>query len=52
MMLEHLGLEAAGRSVERAVASVLAEGAFRTPDLGGTSQTGEVTSAVIDRLTE
>jgi tartrate dehydrogenase/decarboxylase/D-malate dehydrogenase len=50
MMLEHLGLEAAGRSVERAVASVLAEGKFRTPDLGGTSRTDEVTSAVIDHL--
>jgi tartrate dehydrogenase/decarboxylase/D-malate dehydrogenase len=50
MMLEHLGLEAAGRSVERAVAGVLAEGKFRTPDLGGTSHTGEVTGAVIDRI--
>jgi isocitrate/isopropylmalate dehydrogenase len=29
---------------------VLAEGKFRTPDLGGTSRTDEVTSAVIDRL--
>src|SRR6266853_1410143 len=50
MMLEHLGLEEAGRSVERAVAGVLAEGKFRTPDLGGASSTNEVTSAVIDRL--
>ncbi|HEY6391541.1 MAG TPA: tartrate dehydrogenase [Bryobacteraceae bacterium] len=50
MMLDHLGLEEAGRSVERAVAGVLAEGKFRTPDLGGTSHTAEVTSAVVDRL--
>lgn len=50
MMLEHLGLEEAGRSVERAVAGVLAEGKFKTPDLGGTSHTNEVTSAVIDRI--
>jgi len=46
MMLDHLGLEEAGRSVERAVAAVLAEGRFKTPDLGGTSSTHEVTSAV------
>jgi tartrate dehydrogenase/decarboxylase/D-malate dehydrogenase len=50
MMLEHLGLEEAGRSVERAVAGVLAEGKFRTPDLGGTSSTGEVTTAVLGCL--
>ena len=50
MLLDHLGLEEAGRSVERAVAGVLAEGKFKTPDLGGTSHTHEVTSAVVDRL--
>src|SRR5947209_2505386 len=50
MMLDHLGLEQAGRSVERAVAGVLAAGKFRTPDLGGTSSTNEVTGAVIDRI--
>ncbi len=50
MLLGHLGLEEAGRAVERAVAAVLAEGKFRTPDLGGTSGTGEVADAVIQRL--
>jgi tartrate dehydrogenase/decarboxylase/D-malate dehydrogenase len=50
MMLEHLGLEDAGRSVERAVAAVLAEGKYRTPDLGGSSTTNEVTNAVIGKL--
>jgi tartrate dehydrogenase/decarboxylase/D-malate dehydrogenase len=50
MMLDHLGLADAARSIERAVAAVLREGRHRTPDLGGTSTTGEVTAAVIDHL--
>jgi tartrate dehydrogenase/decarboxylase/D-malate dehydrogenase len=47
MMLDHLGLEEAGRLVERAVAAVLAEGKCLTPDLGGSCSTADVTSAVI-----
>ena len=47
MMLEHLGLEEAGRSVERAVAQVLADGKVRTADVGGTSHTADVTDAVL-----
>jgi tartrate dehydrogenase/decarboxylase/D-malate dehydrogenase len=50
MMLDHLGLEDSGRRVERAVAAVLAEGKVRTPDLGGSSSTREVTEAVLARL--
>ncbi len=50
MMLEHLGLPEASRAVERAVASLLAEGGPRTPDLGGTATTAEVTSAVVAKL--
>ena len=50
MMLDHLGLEQAGRAIERAVAAVLAEGTHRTPDLGGNSRTQEVTSAVVETL--
>jgi tartrate dehydrogenase/decarboxylase/D-malate dehydrogenase len=50
MMLDHLGLEDAGRAVERAVAAVLAGGKVRTPDLGGSSSTREVTEAVLARL--
>ena len=34
MLLDHLGQSAASEAVERAVAAVLAEGRFRTPDLG------------------
>src|SRR4029077_18917653 len=37
MMLDHLGLAEAGRAVERAVAAVLKEAKYRTPDLGGSS---------------
>jgi tartrate dehydrogenase/decarboxylase/D-malate dehydrogenase len=48
MMLDHLGLD--GRKVERAVASVLADGKVRTVDLGGVSSTREVTDAVLERL--
>ncbi|MEO8126311.1 MAG: tartrate dehydrogenase [Bryobacteraceae bacterium] len=50
MMLDHLQEHEAARSIERAVASVLAEGLVRTPDLGGRSTTRQVTEAVIDRL--
>jgi tartrate dehydrogenase/decarboxylase/D-malate dehydrogenase len=48
MLLDHLGLD--GRSVERAVAAVLAEGRVRTPDLGGSSSTREVTDAVLEQM--
>jgi tartrate dehydrogenase/decarboxylase/D-malate dehydrogenase len=51
LMLEHLELPAAARAVEAAVAAVLAEGKVRTPDLGGTSRTEEVTAAVLEKLT-
>ena len=50
MMLDHLGLPEAAVAVERAVAAVLAEGKVRTPDLGGSSSTREVTDAVLAAL--
>lgn len=50
MMLDHFGLEKAAQSVEHAVAAVLSEGKHRTPDLGGTTRTSDVTEAVIARL--
>jgi len=50
IMLEHLGMPSAAESVNVAVAGVLAEGNLRTPDLGGTSKTGEVTEGVLGRL--
>ncbi len=48
MMLDHLGLTEAGQVVERAVAKVLADEKVRTPDLGGSSSTREVTEAVLN----
>lgn len=50
MMLEHLGEPAAAQAVERAVATVLAEGKTLPPDLGGTSRTEAVTEAVLRHL--
>jgi tartrate dehydrogenase/decarboxylase/D-malate dehydrogenase len=50
MMLDHLGLPEAGARVERAVAAVLAERKARTPDLGGSSSTQQVSDAVLQNL--
>ncbi len=50
MMLEFLGEAAAAARIQTAVAAVLAEGAVRTPDMGGRATTGEMTDAVIRRL--
>ncbi len=50
MMLDHLGHPQAAAAIENAVAGVLADGRVRTPDLGGSSTTAEVTEAVIARL--
>jgi len=47
MLLDHLGeSEAAGR-VKAAVASVLREGRWLTPDLGGGANTAELTQAIV-----
>lgn len=50
LMLDHLELPEAAREVEGAVAAVLAGGKVRTPDLGGTNRTEEVTAAVLEKL--
>jgi tartrate dehydrogenase/decarboxylase/D-malate dehydrogenase len=50
MMLDHLRMAEAACQIERAVASVLAEGRARTPDLGGKSSTQEVTDAILEKL--
>lgn len=42
----------AGDAIERAVARLLREGRIRTPDLGGTAKTDEVTDAVCALLAE
>jgi tartrate dehydrogenase/decarboxylase/D-malate dehydrogenase len=50
MMLDHLGLPGAAQRMNAALESVLAEEKIRTPDLGGTSSTSEVASAVLSRV--
>lgn len=46
-MMEHLGMADAAREIESAIATVLAARKVRTPDLGGSSTTTQVTDAVI-----
>jgi tartrate dehydrogenase/decarboxylase/D-malate dehydrogenase len=49
-MVEHLGMADAAQEIEGAVAKVLAGGQVRTPDLGGTSKTSEITDAIIGAM--
>ena len=50
MMLEHLGRPAAADAVMGAVSHVLADTGMRTPDLGGTAATQEVTDELLTAL--
>lgn len=51
MMLEHLGHEAAGREIVRAIERALEPSmGLATPDLGGSATTDEVTAAVVNAL--
>jgi tartrate dehydrogenase/decarboxylase/D-malate dehydrogenase len=50
MMLEHLGYAEAGKAVVRAVARMLTETSFRTPDLGGKASTREVSQQIVEAL--
>ncbi|WP_214401075.1 tartrate dehydrogenase [Pseudonocardia lacus] len=47
MMLDHLGESAAARALMTGIERALADGAVRTPDLGGTATTRELTEAVL-----
>jgi 3-isopropylmalate dehydrogenase len=49
MLLDHLGYEEEGDRVRAAVEATLEDGP-KTPDLGGSGSTDEVTAAVVDRL--
>jgi isocitrate dehydrogenase (NAD+) len=51
MMLRHLGEGDGASAVERAVDAVLASGAVRTADLGGSSSTMDVAVAIAAALT-
>ena len=50
MMLDHLGQEAAAQAIEQAIATVLADGAVRTPDLGGQGGTEEMGRAIAEAI--
>jgi tartrate dehydrogenase/decarboxylase/D-malate dehydrogenase len=50
LMLQHLGEAKAGEAIVDAIATVLADGGPRTPDLGGTARTDEVTRAIVEAL--
>ena len=50
MLLRHVGELEPAAAVEAAVDRVLSDGEVRTPDLGGTSSTDEVASAIVRAL--
>ncbi len=50
MMLDFLGEAGAARELLQAIEAVTAEGRVKTPDLGGTATTREVTEAVLAKL--
>lgn len=50
MMLDFLGEEEAARGMIAAIEAVTAEGRVRTPDLGGSATTREMTAAIVDAL--
>ena len=50
MMLEHLKLDQEAALLMKAMEKVLEEGVVRTPDIGGTAKTGEVTQAIINEI--
>jgi isocitrate dehydrogenase (NAD+) len=50
LLLHHIGERRRAEQIRGAVEDVLRAGRVRTPDLGGTATTTELTAAVIDRL--
>jgi isocitrate dehydrogenase (NAD+) len=50
MMLQHLGLNEPADQIHSSVLKTIAEGKWRTGDLGGTATTTEYTKALIDNL--
>jgi tartrate dehydrogenase/decarboxylase/D-malate dehydrogenase len=50
MLLDHLKLEKSATAVRKAVAAVLKSGKARTPDLGGSAKTTDVTQAVLEKM--
>jgi isocitrate/isopropylmalate dehydrogenase len=50
MMLDYLGEKAAATKIENAVMKVLSEGKVRTKDLGGSSNTNEMSEAIAEKV--
>ncbi len=50
MMLDHLGEKPAAARIVRAIEKVTREGRVRTPDLGGSATTTDMTKALVDAL--
>ncbi|GAA0980519.1 tartrate dehydrogenase [Acrocarpospora macrocephala] len=50
MMLDHLGHPEASANILAAIGSVFAKSSVRTPDLGGTATTADMTLAIVEAL--
>lgn len=50
MMLRHLGFHAQGKKIHDATLAVIAEGKFRTGDLGGKASTTDFTAAICEKV--
>ncbi|KAI3322155.1 isocitrate dehydrogenase subunit 1 [Xylariaceae sp. AK1471] len=50
MLLRHLGLDDHANRISRAVYGVIADGKYRTRDMGGESTTHEFTRAILDKM--
>lgn len=50
MLAAHLGQDAVANRIEAAVAALIADGAVRTPDLGGSATTDDVAAALLDHI--
>ena len=50
MMLRHLGQNDVAENIQNAVLTTIADGHYRTGDLGGSATTSEFAQAIIDKL--
>ena len=50
MMLDYIGEKPSANYIKKAVEDVIEEGKYTTPDIGGTSTTGEITKAICDKI--
>ncbi|KAI8632495.1 isocitrate dehydrogenase subunit 1 [Xylariaceae sp. FL1651] len=50
MLLRHLGLDDHANRISKAIYAVIADGKFRTRDMGGESTTHEFTRAILDKM--